>query len=90
MTARTLVQIPEPLLGFGFGQQMEHPKDGLFLFGPLADNANPAEMRIGVVGTEAGIACFHEWARRIRGHISGPRDLCRALIRIPAGKHQTL
>lgn len=69
MTARTLIQIPEPLLGFGFGQQMEHPKDGLFLFGPLADNANPAEMRIGVVGTEAGIACFHEWARRIRGHI---------------------
>ena len=69
MTARTLVQIPEPLLGFGYGQQMEHPKDGLFLFGPLADNANPAEMRIGIVGTETGIACFHEWARRIRGYI---------------------
>lgn len=51
MSNRILTQLPEPLLGFGFGQQMEHPKDGLFLFGPLADNANPAEMRIGIVGT---------------------------------------
>jgi hypothetical protein len=69
MSSGTLVQLPEPLLGFGFGQQMEHPKDGLFLFGPLADNSNPAEMRIGIVGTEAGIDCFREWAKRIRGHI---------------------
>lgn len=69
MTDRAIIQLPEPLLGFGYGQQMEHPKDGLFLFGPLADNANPAEMRIGIVGTAEGIACFHEWSKRIRGHI---------------------
>ena len=69
MSSRTLVQLPEPLLSFGFGQQMEHPKDGLFLFGPLADNVNPAEMRIGIIGTADGIACFHEWTNRIRGHI---------------------
>jgi hypothetical protein len=69
MSVRSLIQIPEPLLGFGHGQKMEHPKDGLFLFGPLADNANPAEMRVGIVGTTTGIACFHEWAKRVRGHI---------------------
>ena len=69
MTARTIVQLPEPLLGFGFDQQMEHPKDGLFLFGPLADHANPAEMRIGIVGTAGCIASFHEWSKRIRGYI---------------------
>lgn len=69
MSAGTLVHLSEPLLGFGSGQQMEHPKDGLFLFGPLADNANPAEMRIGIIGTTAGIACFHEWTKRIRGYI---------------------
>ncbi len=74
MSNRILTQLPEPLLGFGFGQQMEHPKDGLFLFGPLADNANPAEMRIGIVGTPEGIACFHEWAKRIRGHIPSAND----------------
>ncbi|MDY6949423.1 MAG: hypothetical protein SXG53_27360, partial [Pseudomonadota bacterium] len=69
MTARTIVQLPEPLLGFGFDQQMEHPKDGLFLFGPLADHVNPAEMRIGIVGTADCIANFHEWSKRIRGYI---------------------
>ncbi|NJM51605.1 MAG: hypothetical protein HC843_12655 [Sphingomonadales bacterium] len=74
MSNRILTQLPEPLLGFGFGQQMEHPKDGLFLFGPLADNANPAEMRIGIVGTPDGIACFYEWAKRIRGHIPSAND----------------
>lgn len=29
-----LVHISEPALAFGFGQTAEHPKDGLFLFGP--------------------------------------------------------
>lgn len=69
MTARKLVQIAEPTLTFGYQQQLEHPKDGLFLFGPLADAAHPAQMRIGVIGTTNGIACLREWARRIRGFI---------------------
>jgi hypothetical protein len=64
-----LVQLPEPLLSFGYQQQMEHPKDGLFLFGPLADDAHPAEMRIGVIGTDVGIMRFRTWAKSIRGYI---------------------
>lgn len=69
MSAVKLVSIDEPALTFAYQQQMEHPKDGLFLFGPLADPAHPAEMRIGVIGTRDGLACFHEWAARIRGFI---------------------
>lgn len=69
MTAIKLVTIAEPALTFAYQQQMEHPKDGLFLFGPLADAAHPAEMRVGVIGTKEGVASFHEWAARIRGYI---------------------
>lgn len=69
MTAVKLIHLGEPALTFGYQQRMEHPKDGLFLFGPLPDAAHPAEMRIGVVGTDAGLACFREWAKRIRGFL---------------------
>ena len=64
-----LQHIREPRLGFGHGQELEHPKDGLFLFGPLQDKANPAEMRIGVIGTSSGLTCFREWAKCIRRYI---------------------
>ncbi len=69
MTAIKLIQLKEPELTFGYQQRMEHPKDGLFLFGPLADAAHPAEMRIGVIGTQEGLACFREWVKRIRGFL---------------------
>ncbi len=69
MTESLVEHIVEPLLGFGYGQTLEHPKDGLFLFGPLADRANPAEMRIGVIGTPSGLNCFREWTESIRRYI---------------------
>jgi len=69
MTGVTLHHIEEPKLGFRFRQELEHPKDGLFLFGPLEDRANPAEMRIGVIGTPTGLRCFREWADSIRRYI---------------------
>lgn len=69
MTDFTLRHLQEPKLGFRFGQELEHPKDGLFLFGPLEDKANPAEMRIGLIGTPTGLDCFREWASTIRRFI---------------------
>ena len=41
----------EPELMFGYGRRAVHTKDGLFLYGPLEDR-KPAEMRVGVIGTE--------------------------------------
>ena len=73
MISVNLHHIDEPLLGFRFKQELEHPKDGLFLFGPLEDCANPSEMRIGIIGTSTGLSCFHEWADSIRRYIP-PED----------------
>lgn len=69
MSAIKLRQLPEPMLSFGYQQRLEHPKDGLFLFGPLGGSSHPAEMRIGVIGTATGLNCFKTWSQRIRGHI---------------------
>lgn len=56
-----VVHISEPNLGFGFGQITDHPKDGLFLYGPVAD-PNRREITVGVVGTSRGIGFFRDWA----------------------------
>ena len=69
----SLLHINEPRLSFGYGQELENPKDGLFLFGPLDDRANPAEIRIGVIGTPQGLDCFDEWVESIQGFIP-PKD----------------
>ena len=61
MTSWTLIHINEPMLSFGFSQQTEHPKDGLFLFGPPASNQNPARMDVGVIGTTEGIRRYEGW-----------------------------
>ena len=73
MTNSRLQHIEEPRLGFRHGQELEYSKDGLFLFGPLDDKANPAEMRIGIIGTSDGLNCFCEWAESIRRYIP-PKD----------------
>ena len=46
--------IPEPLLEFGNRQKLEHPQDGLFLYGPVAADGNSKVIHVGVVGTAGG------------------------------------
>ncbi|MBY5672284.1 hypothetical protein HFO43_27665 [Rhizobium leguminosarum] len=67
-----VVHIEEPNLAFGHGQRAQHPKDGLFLYGPPASNRNPARMDVGVIGTPAGIQLFKGWVRSIRSNIGAP------------------
>lgn len=62
----------EPLLEFGYGQSIDDPKHGLFMFGPLEER-RPSSMRIGVVGTPAGIELYKEWVRAITGFIPAAR-----------------
>ena len=64
-----LEYVEEPRLRFGHGQATENPKDGLFLFGPVEDAANPAEMRVGVVGTRHGLSQYTNWVSTIQGYI---------------------
>lgn len=67
-----LIPVAEPRLAFHYGQELEHPKDGLFLFGPLDDRAHPTQLRFGVIGTPDCIARFHRWSARIKGSIPSP------------------
>lgn len=65
-----LQYIQEPLLQFGHGQDSPHPRDGLFLFGPLDAKENPDTMRIGVVATRTGLASYRRWLCEIKAGIS--------------------
>jgi hypothetical protein len=72
MTAWRLVHIPEPELAFGFGQTAEHPKDGLFLYGPPVSNQNPARMDVGVIGTEKAALLYESWVKSLQSIIAAP------------------
>lgn len=56
-----ILHMTEPMLGFGHGQSCEHPKDGLFLYGPHEAAPSVRPISIGVVGTETGIVLFRTW-----------------------------
>src|ERR1700733_11649142 len=60
---------PEPLLSFGYDQCLEHPKDGLTVFGPIVDERKPGEMRVGVIGTPEGLSKYRDWVERITRYI---------------------
>ncbi len=72
MSEWRVIHVEEPALAFGFGQTAEHPKDGLFLFGPPTSNQNPARMDIGVIGTAAGINRYERWASSLATAIAVP------------------
>jgi hypothetical protein len=72
MNSWRIIHLPEPALAFGFGQTAEHPKDGLFLFGPPASNQNPARMDVGVIGTVRGIASYEAWVASLNSTIGVP------------------
>jgi len=84
-------------LTFGFGQQVEDPRDGLLLFGPL-DRGQPFGIRVAVVGTERGIALYRDWSRRIQGHLKDdgspiarpPFPGFQTVFRIPWGTEPVL
>jgi len=63
-----LSRYAEPMLLFGHDQELEDPRDGLMLFGPL-DKARPEGVCAGVVGTKNGISRFRKWAKAIQGPI---------------------
>jgi hypothetical protein len=58
----------EPQLEFASGGKLEHPRDGLALFGPAdsEDTGKPKELCYGVIGTKNGAAAFREFAKAIR------------------------
>lgn len=67
-SVRTIVSplevFDEPLLEFANGQRLQHPRDGLTLFGPFDSVGieKPRHVRYGIVGAPAGIAAFRSFA----------------------------
>lgn len=57
----------EPTLEFGYGQELQDPRNGLALFGPYdRDHAGrPGNISYGVVGTAEGIARFRRFAETL-------------------------
>lgn len=76
-TALEVLHIDEPKLEFGYGQVLDHPKDGLFLYGP---NRRPTrkEITIGVIATASGHELFQTWLKKASHGVpvpkAGPRD----------------
>ena len=68
-----LQKIPEPNLLFNYNQEMEDPRDGLTLFGPL-DKGKPFGIRTGVIGTKDAIFRFNQWVQRIQDPIDDAKD----------------
>jgi hypothetical protein len=59
--------IAEPLLEFGSRQKLEHPQDGLFLYGPVKSQGSPQVIHVGVIGTRDGIALVNKWLETLQG-----------------------
>ena len=64
-TSLPLDYISEPRLLFKHSQKIEHPQDGLFLYGPL-DEKHPNVIRAGVIGTSEGIRKYSDWVAKIQ------------------------
>lgn len=63
--ALEVLHLPEPKMEFANGQTSEHPKDGLFLYGPHEGPRKAKHVSVGVIGTEQGIGFLSEWAEKI-------------------------
>lgn len=70
---QNLIEIAEPELLFGYGQYMEHPKDGLLLYGPRESPQAGSKLRIGVVSTAEGLRRYSKYVARLAKPIAPGR-----------------
>ena len=63
----------EPMLQFGYGQELGYPRDGLFLFGPCDASEKLGTTRFGLIGTPDGIRRFQKWSQQITRYIEVPK-----------------
>jgi hypothetical protein len=61
-----LINLDEPLIRFKYDQDLEDPRDGLSIFGPL-EKGKPYGIRAGVIGTPDGIKRYKRWVNKIQG-----------------------
>lgn len=71
-----IIHLDEPDLLFGLGQQLDHPKDGLTLYGPN-QRARRSEIAVGVIATEHGERYFRNWLRKANRRVRVPKRTVR-------------
>lgn len=67
-----LFHIDEPVLEFRYGQKLEYPRDGLYLYGPVDSADTPRPVRYGYIGTAGGLERFCRWAEQVAKFIPVP------------------
>ncbi|MAX96915.1 MAG: hypothetical protein CL559_13835 [Alphaproteobacteria bacterium] len=77
MSERKLILLPEPQLQFAHSQLEEHPKDGLFLYGPADKNNNLETLKIGMIGPAHLLDLLDDFGKLVTGYIP-PYDENRA------------
>src|ERR1017187_10047511 len=73
----SVIIFDEPPLEFASGELLEHPRDGLTLFGPVDSKGieKPSHLCYGVVGTKTGIAAFKEFSKAVNRPIPTDSDM---------------
>lgn len=66
-----ILKFREPRLKFGYGQDVEDPRDGLTLFGPY-DRGKLTDFSVGIIGTPEGRRRMKNWLKKINGPIYYP------------------
>lgn len=69
MSEPKLLLLPEPQLEFAHNQLEEHPKDGLFLYGPAERGDHAETMKIGVIGPAELLTLLDDFGTLVTGHI---------------------
>lgn len=64
----------EPRLSFAHSRALEDPKSGLFIYGPPDLSSRHGAIRLGLIGTQAGIFIANQWIARMAGHIPASRS----------------
>lgn len=75
-TSLQVLHIDEPQLQFGYAQVLDHPKDGLFLYGPHK-RSKRRDIAVGLIATEAGEKLFRNWLAQILKCVRVPKPTKR-------------
>ena len=71
-TSLQVIHIDEPQLQFGYDQVLDHPKDGLFLYGPH-QIPKRRTISVGLIATEHGEKLFRNWLYQVLKGVKVPK-----------------
>src|SRR2546428_13181913 len=81
MPMNSVTVFDEPQLEFASGEMLEHPRDGLTLFGPVDSKGieKPSHLCYGVVGAKSGVGAFREFGKAVNRPIATDSNLDEVL-----------